>query len=91
MSIAGRVSGNRCSVDTLKKSLEQDPRNADRVAEKTFSDLLYPCAMWQRGRATSGKYAAGDRSRSDVIGMRAFSFLAILNGKRRRQKSARGR
>jgi serine/threonine-protein kinase len=62
-------------LDTLKKSLEQDPRNAD-----VAGNLAQTCCilrMWQDAERV-GKYALSIDP-SDVIGMRAL-LLAILNG-----------
>jgi serine/threonine-protein kinase len=62
-------------LDTLKKSLEQDPRNADVAGNlaQTYCILR----MWQDAER-AGKYALSIDP-SDVIGMRAL-LLAILNG-----------
>jgi TolB-like protein/Tfp pilus assembly protein PilF len=64
----------RC-LDTLKKSLEQDPRNADVAGNlaQTYCILR----MWQDAER-AGKYAL-NIDPADVIGMRAL-LLAILNG-----------
>jgi TolB-like protein/Tfp pilus assembly protein PilF len=64
----------RC-LDTLKKSLEQDPRNADVAGNlaQTYCILR----MWQDAERV-GKYAL-NIDPADVIGMRAL-LLAILNG-----------
>src|SRR2546430_9461382 len=64
----------RC-LDTLKKSLEQDPRNADVAGNlaQTYCILR----MWQDAERV-GKYALSIDP-ADVIGMRAL-LLAILNG-----------
>jgi TolB-like protein/Tfp pilus assembly protein PilF len=64
----------RC-LDTLKKSLEQDPRNADVAGNlaQTYCILR----MWQDAER-GGKYAL-NIDPADVIGMRAL-LLAILNG-----------
>jgi TolB-like protein/Tfp pilus assembly protein PilF len=64
----------RC-VDTLKKSLEQDPRNADVAGNlgQTYCILR----MWQDAERV-GRYALSVDP-ADVIGMRAL-LLAILNG-----------
>jgi TolB-like protein/Tfp pilus assembly protein PilF len=64
----------RC-LDTLKKSLEQDPRNADVAGNlaQTYCILR----MWQDAER-AGKYALSIDP-ADVIGMRAL-LLAILNG-----------
>jgi TolB-like protein/Tfp pilus assembly protein PilF len=64
----------RC-LDTLKKSLEQDPRNADVAGNlaQTYCILR----MWQDAER-AGKYALSIDP-SDVIGMRAL-LQAILNG-----------
>jgi TolB-like protein/Tfp pilus assembly protein PilF len=64
----------RC-LDTLKKSLEQDPRNADVAGNvaQTYCILR----MWQEAER-AGKYALSIDP-ADVIGMRAL-LLAILNG-----------
>ena len=74
MSIAGRGQWLRC-LDTLKKSLEQDPRNADVAGNlaQTYCILR----MWQDAER-AGKYAL-NIDPADVIGMRAL-LLAILNG-----------
>jgi TolB-like protein/Tfp pilus assembly protein PilF len=63
------------SLDTLKKSLEQDPRNADVAGNlaQTYCILR----MWQDAER-AGKYAL-NIDPADVIGMRAL-LLAILNG-----------
>ena len=62
-------------LDTLKKSLEQDPRNADVAGNlaQTYCILR----MWQDAER-GGNYALGIDP-ADVIGMRAW-LLAILNG-----------
>jgi TolB-like protein len=64
----------RC-LDTLKKSLEQDPRNADVAGNlgQTYCILR----MWQDAERV-GRYALSVDP-ADVIGMRAL-LLAILNG-----------
>ena len=64
----------RC-LDTLKKSIEQDPRNADVAGNlaQTYCILR----MWQDAER-AGKYAL-NIDPADVIGMRAL-LLAILNG-----------
>ena len=64
----------RC-LDTLKKSLEQDPRNADVAGN--LSQTYCILRMWQDAERV-GKYALSIDP-SDVIGMRAL-LLAILNG-----------
>ncbi|PYS66928.1 MAG: hypothetical protein DMF73_20540, partial [Acidobacteria bacterium] len=64
----------RC-LDTLKKSLEQDPRNADVAGN--LSQTYCILRMWQDAERV-GKYAL-NIDPSDVIGMRAL-LLAILNG-----------
>jgi TolB-like protein len=64
----------RC-LDTLKKSLEQDPRNADVAGN--LSQTYCSLRMWQDAERR-GKHALGIDP-SDVIGMRAL-YLAILNG-----------
>jgi serine/threonine-protein kinase len=64
----------RC-LETLKKSLEEDPRNADVAGNlaQTYCILR----MWQDAER-GGKYALSIDP-ADVIGMRAL-LLAILNG-----------
>ncbi|HXQ01740.1 MAG TPA: CDC27 family protein, partial [Candidatus Udaeobacter sp.] len=64
----------RC-LDTLKKSLEQDPRNADVAGN--LSQTYCILRMWQDAER-GGKYAL-NIDPADVIGMRAL-LLAILNG-----------
>src|SRR5437899_978914 len=64
----------RC-LDTLKKSLEQDPRNADVAGN--LSQTYCILRMWQDAERV-GKYALSIDP-ADVIGMRAL-LLAILNG-----------
>jgi TolB-like protein/Tfp pilus assembly protein PilF len=64
----------RC-LDTLKKSLEQDPRNADVAGN--LSQTYCILRMWQDAERV-GKYAL-NIDPADVIGMRAL-LLAILNG-----------
>jgi len=64
----------RC-LDTLKKSLEQDPRNADVAGN--LSQTYCILRMWQDAER-AGKYAL-NIDPADVIGMRAL-LLAILNG-----------
>jgi TolB-like protein/Tfp pilus assembly protein PilF len=64
----------RC-LDTLKKSLDQDPRNADVAGN--LSQTYCILRMWQDAER-AGKYALGIDP-ADVIGMRAL-LLAILNG-----------
>jgi TolB-like protein len=62
-------------LDTLKKSLEQDPRNADVAGN--LSQTYCILRLWQDAERV-GNYALGIDP-SDVIGWRAL-LLAILNG-----------
>ena len=73
----------RC-LDTLKKSLEQDPRNADVAGNlaQTYCILR----MWQDAER-GGKYAL-NIDPADVIGMRALA-PGDSERERRHQKSAR--
>src|SRR5437588_3695735 len=64
----------RC-LDTLNKSLDQDPRNADVAGN--LSQTYCILRMWQDAERV-GKYAL-NIDPADVIGMRAL-LLAILNG-----------
>jgi TolB-like protein/Tfp pilus assembly protein PilF len=62
-------------LDTLKKSLEQDPRNASVAGN--LSQTYCILRMWQDAERRGG-YAL-NIDPSEVIGMRAL-YLAILNG-----------
>ena len=63
------------SLDTLKKSLEQDPRNASVAGN--LSQTYCILRMWQDAERGGGYALSVDPS--EVIGMRAL-LLAILNG-----------
>src|SRR5207253_201616 len=60
----------RC-LDTLKKSLEQDPRNADVAGN--LSQTYCILRMWQDAERV-GKYALSIDP-ADVIGVRAYTFV----------------
>jgi TolB-like protein/Tfp pilus assembly protein PilF len=62
-------------LDTLKKSLEQDPRNASVAGN--LSQTYCILRMWQDAERGGGYALSVDPS--EVIGMRAL-LLAILNG-----------